>query len=340
MAKKRKNAIKNNKSIVHSDTMPSVAMLKEPETPRAMSTYQYMFTGVMFISIFLLYFYTLAPEISTGDSGELISSAYLLGIPHPPGYPLYNLLGKLFSFIPYGSIAWRINLFSAVCNVAAGFFIYLTLYRMTANWHSALLGAAFFLTSPISWEYSLKAEVFALNNFFAAWILFLLITLRGQYLDRSLHLLEDTQYHNQSRSCFYLILFVCGLALTNHHTIILLAPGVLLAFWYYGRQHLTNPRTFVTAVILFFIGLSLYIYVPIRAHAEPYLSSDDAKTWGNFIRLVSRADYGTFTLFIVNEKTYDLFEKYYLYVSSLIKQFNLLGLILALLGIVSLLRMQ
>ena len=62
---------------------------------------------------FLVYVRTLCPTVYVGDSGELISAAYTLGIAHPPGYPLYCLLGKLFTFLPFGNIAYRVNLLSA-----------------------------------------------------------------------------------------------------------------------------------------------------------------------------------------------------------------------------------
>lgn len=62
---------------------------------------------------YILYVRTLAPTVTSEDSGELITAAYTLGIAHPPGYPLWCILGKLFSLIPLGNVAWRVNL---LCN--------------------------------------------------------------------------------------------------------------------------------------------------------------------------------------------------------------------------------
>jgi len=282
-----------------------------------------------FVSVFLLYLYTLSPEIATGDSAEFVTSAYLLGVSHPPGYPLYNMIGKLFSLLPYGNIAWRINLSAAVCSTAAAVFIYLASFRITKHWPSALLAAAFFATSPVVWEYSLKAEVFPLNNLFAAIIVYLLMVLRDDYLAAYPH-------QHQNRLPVYGLLLVCGLALTNHHTIILLAPGVLLALWFYARHQLLNVRVILTGLMLFLIGLSVYVYIPIRAHAEPYANWDNAQTWANFVRLVTRADYGTFKLVNLAGQTYNLFEKYWIYGSGLFKQLNPVGFTLAVAGVVSL----
>src|SRR5437899_12553099 len=66
--------------------------------------------------LFLLYYALEAcPTSYVGDSGELVTAVHLLGIPHPPGAPLYVLLGKLWTLlVPAGSVAWRMSLFSAI----------------------------------------------------------------------------------------------------------------------------------------------------------------------------------------------------------------------------------
>src|SRR5438876_2633264 len=70
--------------------------------------------------LFLVYALGACPTIYVGDSGELVTAVHLLGIPHPTGYPLYVLLGKLWTLLlPAGSIAWRMSLFSAGCAAAA-----------------------------------------------------------------------------------------------------------------------------------------------------------------------------------------------------------------------------
>src|SRR5262245_41092945 len=70
--------------------------------------------------LFLLYARGACPTIYVGDSGELVAAVHTLGIPHPTGYPLYVLLGKLWTLaLPFGSIAWRMSVFSAVCAAAA-----------------------------------------------------------------------------------------------------------------------------------------------------------------------------------------------------------------------------
>ncbi len=84
-----------------------------------------------------LYYITLYPSLPGGDSGELIVASCSLGLPHPPGYPLFAMIGWLFTHIPFGSIAWRVNLFSAVCGVVASAFLYLAIFRVCLHTHYA-----------------------------------------------------------------------------------------------------------------------------------------------------------------------------------------------------------
>ena len=74
---------------------------------------------VPFVFCFLLYLATLAPTVTFEDSGELITAAYGLGVAHPPGYPIFCIVGKAFSMLPVGSVAWRLNLMSAFFTAAS-----------------------------------------------------------------------------------------------------------------------------------------------------------------------------------------------------------------------------
>ena len=70
---------------------------------------------VIFIITFAIYFSTMAPTVSFWDTGEFIATSYILGVPHPPGSPLFLLVGKFFSLLPISSdIAFRVNIFSPI----------------------------------------------------------------------------------------------------------------------------------------------------------------------------------------------------------------------------------
>ena len=144
-----------------------------------------------------------------GDGGELIAAAMTLGVPHPPGYPTYVLLGRLFALLPLGSVAFRFNLFSAVCVAAAAGLLVLAMRR---RWGARLRPAAAvaaaltFAFLPLVWSQAVVAEVYGLNllcvvAFVAVWLR------RGPSLAGGLLL---------------------GLAITAHPTSWLLAPAALL----------------------------------------------------------------------------------------------------------------
>ena len=81
---------------------------------------------VLIIS-FIVYFDTMAPSVSYWDCGEFIAVSYTLGVPHPPGSPLFLLLGRIASMIPFSEdIAFRVNILSPIASAFAVFFLYLS----------------------------------------------------------------------------------------------------------------------------------------------------------------------------------------------------------------------
>ena len=157
-----------------------------------------------------LYLRTLGPTVGQADTFEFQVVAPTLGVAHPTGYPLYILCGKLFSLLPLGSIAWRVNLSSTVFAVAAVLFVYRLVLRISesttlvpgaqrkanervsesANERvsefasqrigaslAALVAALALAFSRVFWSQAIIAEVYALHNLFIAIILFILVDL-------------------------------------------------------------------------------------------------------------------------------------------------------------------
>src|SRR5436853_2714386 len=89
----------------------------------------------------ILYFLTAARDIVVGDSPELITAAVTLGVAHAPGYPLFTVLGHLFSLVPFGSIPFRINLLSAICGALTIGLVYLSAFRLTRPQLAAAVAA-------------------------------------------------------------------------------------------------------------------------------------------------------------------------------------------------------
>ena len=170
------------------------------------------------IVVLAVYRLTLTPDLTWAnaatDGGELITASVTLGVPHPPGYPTYVLLGKLFSFLPVGSVAFRYNLFSAVCAAAAAGLLAATYYRF---WSprvrpvAATAAALAFAFLPLVWSQAVVAEVYSLNLLMLA--LFLLNwSRRGRALHTGLWL---------------------GLAITTHLSSALMLPAAFISS---GRQ--------------------------------------------------------------------------------------------------------
>lgn len=138
--------------------------------------------------LLMVYGLTLAPDLSWAhgsyDGGELITAAATLGVPHPPGYPVYVVLGKLFSIVPVGSIAFRLNAMSAIAvATAAGLLAALLFLRSQVKSGAAALiaigGGVSFGLLPLIWNQATVAEVYGLDLAFVAAFLFCLVGLRA-----------------------------------------------------------------------------------------------------------------------------------------------------------------
>jgi len=128
-----------------------------------------------FLLSLILYLQTLAPSVATlfDDSLEFPLVVHRLAIAHPTGYPLYTLLGKLFTLGPWHNVAWSVNLLSAVAGALTVALLYALARLLTRRRWPALLGAAALAVSPVFWSQSVIAEVYTLNTAFVAALLWL-----------------------------------------------------------------------------------------------------------------------------------------------------------------------
>ena len=107
---------------------------------------------VVSVLALLLYSSSLYPELPPGDAGELITAADQLGVAHPPGYPLFVLLGKAFILLlPIGSVAYRVNVMCVCCGAGAAGMLAAAATEWTGvNWAGMVAGLLFAL-SPNAW---------------------------------------------------------------------------------------------------------------------------------------------------------------------------------------------
>jgi len=232
------------------------------------------------IAALLVYLLTMYPDIAGGDSGEIAAAVASGGVIHPPGYPLYTLLAKLFVHLPLRTLAWRLGLMSAMCDAAAAALLCLGVSRWSRSSWAGVAAAGLFALSPGIWEYAICPEVFALNNLVAASLLLLAVA----YADT-----KNPRHAHAGALVF-------GLGLSNHHTVLFV--GVPLAAWalWRGRGELLKPRAFALMVALFAAGLLPYLYLPWAGSRPAAVSWGATNTWAGFWSHVLRREYGTFQL--------------------------------------------
>jgi hypothetical protein len=225
---------------------------------------------------FLLYLSTLAPTVTGEDSGELIAAAYSLGVPHPPGYPAWTLLAHAFSWIPFGSVAWRVNLLSATCGAGTIGLLTLLGIGLTGRRGAAALGALCFATSRTFWEQSLFAEVYTLTTLFMIAVLYL--CLRGFSVDKPARL--------------YGTALLIGIGTGVHSTMVLLAPFWLVLLVAQSPPVLRRSVAFYLKIgLAAFCGTGVYLYLPLASLQDPPVDWGDPETFSRWWDVVRRSQY-------------------------------------------------
>lgn len=218
------------------------------------------------VASFILYLRTMPPTVLDGDGGEYQYMAYILGVPHSTGYPLYILLGKLFTFLPFGDVAYRVNLLSVVCAALTIPLIYALALRLIARRAPALVATLILALTPSVWGGALETKSYALHLLLG--VLAMLLAVR---------------WHQEGKPRdFYWLACVVGLGLTNHPIFRFLAPALALVAWL-ARARLTRAMV-VKGILLGVLPLLLYAYIPIRANQ--LIAQQDPENW----KLYTRAD--------------------------------------------------
>jgi hypothetical protein len=283
----------------------------------------------LFAGSFLLYLNTLAPSVATifDDSLEFQLVCYLPGIAHPSGYPLYTLLGKLFTFLPAGDVAYRVNLMSAFFAALTVALVYATLRLLVGHRVPAFLGAAIFAVSPVFWSQAVIAEVYTLNAAFVAATLCLLLawsqSSREERVEQDGRLADPT-------TLLSLLALIYGLSLTHHRTMLLLAPAALIFVTLVDRRVLTNRRLLARLALLLVAPLALYLYLPLRGLTMSSLNGVYENTLTGFLSYIAAGSYGVFLTENPLAQSRDLA----FYASLLLDQFTWAGIILTAVGVV------
>jgi len=272
------------------------------------------------LGAFALYAVTMAPSLSLAhggtDGAELAVAVRTVGIPHPSGYPTYLLLAQPFRALPWGTLAGRLNLFSACAAAATVGIIALAAANLfagqiqrrdaevpeglprnissgqsspesplrsrgkqplgedrgLAELSAALTAGCSLALAGSFWSQALRAEVYTLHTlFFALGLLFLL------------------RWRTHRGASLPLAGLFLGLGMGNHLSLLFLLAGAVLFLL------LSRPRPCLRELLLagglFLAGLAVYLYLPIRAAADPFLNWGDPRNWANFWAHVSGQAY-------------------------------------------------
>ncbi|XP_057586482.1 transmembrane protein 260 isoform X3 [Hippopotamus amphibius kiboko] len=241
----------------------------------------------VFAAVAAVFTLTLPPSVPGGDSGELITAAHELGVAHPPGYPLFTLVAKLaIVLFPFGSVAYRVNLLCGFFGAVAAALLFFTVFRLSGSCAGGILAAGVFSFSRLTWQWSIAAEVFSLNNLFV-----------GLLMALTVHFEEAATAQERSKIA-KIGAFCCGLSLCNQHTIVLyvlcIIPWILFRLL---KEKELSLGSLLKLSLYFSAGLLPYIYLPVSSYL-----SQARWTWGDqttllgFLTHFLREEYGTFSL--------------------------------------------
>ncbi|XP_023149470.2 transmembrane protein 260 isoform X1 [Amphiprion ocellaris] len=247
----------------------------------------WILTGTTVACVTALYVPCVQRTVPGGDSGELITTACELGVAHPPGYPLFTLLARLaMCLLPSLSPAHSVNLMSSLLGAAACGGLCITVCRLAGPGPGAVLAGGLFAVSRLSWQWSMVAEVFTLNNLFVGLLFF---------LTASFHCAESA---TQRRKIAHWGALCSGLGLCNQHTLVLYV--LVIIPWVLYRLYSQKELSFhglLSLGLCFLAGFLPYIYLPISSYLNTARWSwGDQTTLSGLLIHLLRSEYGTFSL--------------------------------------------
>ena len=251
--------------------------------------------GILSVLIpFSVYLLTLAPSVTFFDSGEFITAIYSLGSAHSPGYPTFINYAKPFTYLPFGSIAFRVNVATAFSSALACFGLYLLVSWFLKNETlvedvrfssffkkmTALSAALTFAFSARLWLQTNHDKPYPLVSFLVAIIFYLLLLWRSHYKNG-----EDLPKY------IYLASFLAGMTFGAHQTIVLLIPAYSFLILSVDWRLIKRVKEILLAFVFAVLGLSIHLYLPIRASVNPVMNWGDPKTYTQFLWHILRKGY-------------------------------------------------
>ena len=235
----------------------------------------YLWAVAVALGVGVLYALTLAPTTAFWDTSEYIATGHILGIPHPPGNPLFVVLARAWDIVlaPFGlTVATRINLFSALMGSLAHGLWFLAVYHVLGFFDGdrrfRLVGAvAAVLVSATAftvWNQSnVNEKVYTVSLFTIALLTWL-----------AFHWRENLG-RGRDDNILVLMAFILALSVGNHLMAFLAAPALGLFILYVSPRTLLNWRLYVVGAVAVLLGLSIHLFLPLRAGLAPVINQAD-----------------------------------------------------------------
>jgi hypothetical protein len=265
---------------------------------------------------FAVFAYTLCPTVYAGDSGELALAAWRLGVPHPPGYPVFVLLGRLATLARGVEPALATNFMSALLSAVACGLLALLLMRLGVSTWAAVSAALVLAMSRTFWSQANITEVYSLA---ALGTVILLLAL-------------EAAVRTGSMKSVYLVAYLCGLLPVIHQSLLLFLPaGLYVCIRGVLRHGRRRSGIIVAAASLLLLGFSPYLFPIVRSHADPSVSWGGEVGPGRMLSFLLRRNYGALRQ---NEFSFGLlFADFQDFFDKLIGEFTLPVLILSIPGV-------
>ena len=212
----------------------------------------------IFAAVFIIYLWSAPRTVVFEDDGLFILSSYFNGISHPPGYPLFTLLGHLSTLIPLGSVAYRVHMLSGLFGALSCVVLYLIAIDLQLGKFNAVLAALCLGYSQVFWSQSIIAEVYTLNIL----LILILFLLALKWVG------SNTQ--KPADYLLYVMGFTYGLGLSNHWPLLILSTPMLLIIVLPCWKALLRRIHFILVFIL--LGLTPYAWMYYRSHMDPMIS--------------------------------------------------------------------
>ena len=260
----------------------------------------YLAAGIAALAVWALYAITLSRTTAFWDTSEYIATAHILGVPHPPGNPLFVVLARAWEVLlaPTGlSVAIRINLFSATMSALAHGFWFLLAHRILAFFSEdrvyRLIGAAAAVTISATaftvWNQSnVNEKVYTVSLFTIALLSWLALRWRDSRTGG-----EATGFaQGKDDNLLLLMVFILALSVGNHLMAFLIAPALVVFILLVEPRTFANWRLYALAVPVLILGLSIHLFLPLRAGLDPIINEADPSCPSVMSAVTSVVTYG------------------------------------------------